>query len=375
MATGVTPKIQPAAPTAPSSRQFVWDAVWAARVTIGAVLLLSSRTWPSYWHKISGVIILAVLTYAVRSVRWGTLYNFFLLGMLFSYAIIALQYGIEMVLLGGKFPVLGSVLVAPTTEEVGKVLPLLVLVAVGWRGFRTSYGACDLMLCGAALGAGFGMVENAARLKQSWAAATGPALFGLPVFPDSYGGFMGHSATAAMIALCVGFVIYGLRKRRWLLPALLALCCAFLWMMVDHGLVNYSTYGSERGWFAPIRWIWAMDGNGLLSPYVLFGMILATMIGERILLFRMLRGVPRVKPGLALDYVARPLRTGWGYPQLRSVVLRVHTLFLYLLSGRRLGYLRAHLGGAIARDEREASALFKRYAAKVMLTQLAVKQS
>src|SRR3954454_3212974 len=123
MATGVTPKLQPGKTPAPSARRFVWDAVWAARVTIGVVLLLASRTWPSYWHQISGVIILAVLTYAVRSVRWGTLYNFFIAGMLFSYAIIALQYGIEMVLLGGRFPVLGSGLVAHTTEELGKVLP------------------------------------------------------------------------------------------------------------------------------------------------------------------------------------------------------------------------------------------------------------
>jgi hypothetical protein len=316
-----------------------------------------------------------VLTYPVRSIRWGSIYNFFILGMLFAYAIVALQYLIERVLLGGKFPVLGSVLVAPTTEELGKVLPLLVIVAIGWRGFRTSYGACDLMLCGAALGGGFGLVEDAARGAHSWPASIGPVVLGVPIFPDSYKGFMGHSASAAMIALTVGFVLYALRRKAWMLPAIIAVLIAFLWMMVDHGLANYATYGGMNNWFAPIRWIWAMDGNGRFSPYLLFALILVTMVGERILLFRMLRGLPRIKPRLALDYVTRPLRSGWGYPQFRSVVMRVQTLFLYLLSCRRLGYLRAHWGGANATDHAKAGALIKQYAAKVMVTQLAVRRS
>jgi RsiW-degrading membrane proteinase PrsW (M82 family) len=375
MATGISRKPAPVAPAATGAGRYVGDIVWAARVTIGVVLLLASRAWPSYWHQVSCVIILAALTYPVRSVRWGTIYNFLLVGMIFAYAIIALQYAIEEVLLGGKFPVLGSVLVAPTTEEFGKVLPLLVIVAVGWRGFRTSYGACDLMLCGAALGAGFGLVEDAARSHQSFAASTGPELLGVPIFPDSYSGFMGHSATAAMIALTVGYLVYALRRRRYLLPAIVAVLVALFWMMVDHGLANYASYGGSSGWFAPIRWLWAADGNGRLSPYVLFALILATIVGERIVLWRMLRGLPRIKPARALDYVGRPLRSGWGYPQLRGAVLRVRTLLLYLLSCRRLGYLRAHWSGATVTDQSKAGALLKRYGAKVMVTQLAVRQS
>lgn len=375
MAVALRPRPASAPPVAPplSPRRYLWDIVWAARVTAGIALLLASRTFPTFWHQISCLIVLAVLTYPVRSVRWGTIYNFFFTGMLFAYAIVALQYGIEKVILGGRFPLLGSVLVAPTTEEIGKVLPLLILVAIGWHGFRSSYGACDLMLCGAGLGCGFALVEDTARRTQSFPPSTGPHLLGIPIFPDSYSGFLGHGASAAMIALTVGFFVYAVRWRRWVLPSAIGVLVALFWMMVDHGLANYAVNASTASWFFPVRWVWKLDGSGTLSPYVLCGLILATILAERVLLWRILSGMPRLKPAAAA-YVFRPFQLGWGYPQLRATVLRAHTLLLYLLSGRRLGYLLAHWKGDTPPD-RLAAPLIKRYAGKVVLTQVAVRRT
>ena len=113
----------------------------------------------------------------MRSVCWGTLYNLFVLGFFFTFPIVGLQYFIEKNTWGGHSLVLGSVLVAPLTEEIGKILPLVLLLAMGRLGFRNSYGACDLMDCGAALGwlgvvrkrsAGYDFAPYAFRSWAAW---------------------------------------------------------------------------------------------------------------------------------------------------------------------------------------------------------------
>ena len=142
-------------------------------------------------------------------------------------------------------------LVAPLTEEIGKILPLVLLLAIGRLGFRNSYGACDLMLCGAALGAGFGLFESSARLTTLLLASS-PGLLGIAIFPDSYNGFIGHSGSTALIGLSLECLLYAVRWRRGCCQALAALqFFASSWMMIDHGVSNYATFGSERSWFFP----------------------------------------------------------------------------------------------------------------------------
>lgn len=368
------PELVRPAPAAPLWRRYLRDILWAARITAGIVILLASSTWPAWWHQISGLIILALLTYPVRSVRWGTIYNFFLLGMLFAYLIVACQYVIERVFWEGQHEIAGAVLVAPLTEEIGKVLPLALIVAIGWRGFRISYGACDLMLCGAGLGCGFGLVENVGYHQQAWT-PTGPELLGMHFFPDSWGGFLGHGASAAFISLTLGYWTYACRRKRWFLPAGIAVLAALFWMMVDHGLANYSVGNSPGSWFAPLRWVWTLDGHGELSPYILLMLILGTLIAERLLLSRVLRGLPRLKPAACFAYLRRPLQQGWGYPQFRSVVARVQSLLMYLLSYRRLGFLLAHWPGDVSPDRGNFGGLIGRYTGKVALVQRAVRKS
>jgi len=311
----------------------------------------------------------------VRSVRWGTIYNFFLLGMVFAYLIVACQYVIEQVLWEGQHQMAGSVLIAPLTEEIGKVFPLLLILVFDWHGFRISYGACDLMLCGAGLGCGFGVVENVGYHQQSWPTTYGPSLFGISIFPDGWGGFLGHGASAAFIALMLGYLAYAYRRKRWVLPALIAVLAALFWMMVDHGLSNYSVGSSPGYWFAPLRWIWTLDAHGELSPYVLLLLIVGTVTAERILLSRVLRGFPRLTPAACFAYLWRPLRQGWGYPQLRSAFVRLQSLLRYLLSYRRLGFLLAHWPGNVSPDRGTFAGLIARYTGKVALVQLVVRKS
>ena len=255
-----------AGPTPQPWRRYLKDILWATRLTVSVVVLLVGRAWPSFWHQLASLIVLTVLACPVRSIRWGTLYNLFVVGFFFTFPIVGLQYFIEKILWAGHSPVLGSVLVAPLTEEIGKILPLLLLLAIGRLGFRNSYGACDLMLCGAALGAGFGLFEDSLKMMRSFPTPSSPGLLGIAIFPDSYNGFIGHSGSAALIGLSLGCLLYAVRWRRWLLAGMGGVLFASMWMMVDHGVSNYATYGSQRDWFFPVRWIWAMDRHGELSP-------------------------------------------------------------------------------------------------------------
>ena len=358
-----------------SWRRYLKDILWATRITVSVVILLVGRNWPSFRHQLACLIVLAVLVWPVRSIRWGTLYNFFVIGFFFTFPIVGLQYFIEKILWGGHSLVLGSVLVAPLTEEIGKILPLVLLLAIGRLGFRNSYGACDLMLCGAALGAGFGLFEDSARLTTSFPTPSSPGLLGIAIFPDSYNGFIGHSGSTALIGLSLGCLLYAVRWRRWLLPGIGGLLFASSWIMIDHGVSNYATFGSERSWFFPIRWIWALDRHGELSPDVFLILIVATLVAERILLWRLLRGYPRLPVASCFEFIKRPLRQGWGYPQLRAVVLRLRSLSLYVLSYRQLAFLLIHWKGDLPPNKTVFGPLIARQTGKVAVSQLAVRQS
>ena len=354
-------------------RRYLGDIFWAVRITAGAVILISARTWPAFRHELLFLVILAILTLPVRSVRWGTIYNFFLVGFLFAFVIVGAQYIIEKVMLGGHYPHLGSVLIAPVTEEPGKIFPLVIILLLGWWGLRNSYGACDLMLCGAALGGGFGFLEQGARMNQSFPYPTSPVLFGVAIFPDSYGGFIGHGASTAFIALMLGYLLYAIRWRRWILPGLIGVLAVLFWMMVDHGLSNYSVGTNSRGWFFPIRWIWAADKSGGLSPYLFFALILGTIVAERVLLWRILRGSPHLSWRICVAHVRRPLQQGWGYPQLRAIVKRAQGLMLYVFSCRRLAFLKAHYMGDVPANRAAFAPLITKYAGRVAIAQIAVR--
>jgi RsiW-degrading membrane proteinase PrsW (M82 family) len=385
MATTMNPSSganQPAAPvgnmaTASPMQRYWKDILWVARLTVSVTVLAIGHTLPSFWHQLSCLIILAVLAWPVRSVRWGTLYNLFVLGFFFSFPILGLQYLIEKIAWGGQSPILGSALIAPLTEEPGKILPLLLLLAVGRLGYRNNYGACDLMLCGVALGAGFGFFEDSLRLVSHYPTPNSPSLFGIPIFPDSYSGFLGHSASTGFIGLALGCLLYAVRWRKWLLAGIAGVLFVPFWMMVDHGLSNYATWGprSHSNWLFLTRWIWDMDRQGKLSPYVFFTLLALAVVAERVLLWRMLKGLRRLSLSSCLAYVKRPWQQGWGYSQLRAVVWRIRCLQLYVLSYRQLAFLMAHWKGDLPPNRRVFAPLIARCTGEVAITQLAVRES
>jgi len=147
-------------------------------------------------------------------------------------------------------------------------------------------------------------------------------------------------------------------------------------MMVDHSLANYSVWGlPQGGWFSPVRWIWARDRHGELSPHVFLILIASTVVAERLLLWLFLRGYPHLSVAACFDFIKRPLRNGWGYGELRSVVLRIQSLSLYVLSYRRLAFLLIHWKGDLPPNKTIFGPLLARCTGKVAISQLAVRQS
>ena len=354
-------------------RWYVKDAIWAARIAVAIAILFATSAWPIYWQQLSFLIGLAILTYPVRAVRWGTIFNFVLIGCIWAFAIVGVQYLIEIVVLQNRAEVFRNVVIAAVTEEVLKVAPLLLVCSVGrWR-FRHSYGACDFMLLGGALGAGFGLFENLLQGHPFPGTPISPQLFGWVLFPDSIGGFVGHGASSALIGLFIGYLVYALRWKRLVPFAVVLLLFAVVWMIVDHGMANYQVGQGDMLLLA--RWIWALDNRGTWTPYIFLGLIVATIAFERVVLFIVMRPFPRLGVVRCASTIFQPLRVGFGYPQLRSVVMRLNALFLYALAFRQLGYLGAHLKGDTRVDRRAISRSVLHRAFEVMSMQRAVKLS
>ena len=178
----------------------------------GFAIILAGRDGRPYLHHVSFIVGLAVVTWAVRGVGWANIYDAFLAGVVGAYVIVALQWAIEIVILHGASPAFRASVIAPLTEEPLKVVPLLLLVFVlPWHGRWTS-GACDLMVCGVALGSGFGFVEDSLWRTRSYRDAIGPHFLGVPLTPDAHSGFIGHGASAGFICLAIGWWVW---MSRW----------------------------------------------------------------------------------------------------------------------------------------------------------------
>jgi RsiW-degrading membrane proteinase PrsW (M82 family) len=355
------------------ARRYVGDALWAAAIALAVAILLATDTWPILWQQLSFLIGLAVLTYPVRSVRWGTVYNFFLFGLVWGFVIVGVQYLLEMVLLGGRVETFRSAVLAPLTEEPLKVAPLLLAFLVArWR-FRHSYGASDLMLLAGALGAGFGFFENSLHGHPFPGTPVSPKVLGFTVFPDSIDGFIGHGAASAMIGLTLGYLIYALRWKRLAPWGVAAVLLSTLWVMADHGLANYRASSAEM--FFLFRWVWALDGQGTWTPYLFFALILLTIAAERVVLSRVLRPFPRLGLRQSLAAVRAPLRRGYGYGEVRAATMRAKTILLYVLAYRQLGYLGAHLKGDTPVDREAIAESVMRRTAEIVAAQRAVRLS
>jgi len=174
----------------------------------------------------------------------------------------------------------------PFLEEFLKLAPVLFFL---WRGRKSSswtMSASDVMLLGAASGAGFGLVEEA-YFHQ----AVGPTL-ALDWFPltriNGVTLTVGHSTWTALAAATLGFALVW-RPRR---PILYFLAMSgILWSFLDHSHHNYAI--DRRGF--TVDFFNFITGHGWLSLYFFVLAALAVIVGDLYVELKVLPPLPELK--------------------------------------------------------------------------------
>jgi len=210
---------------------------------------------------------------------------------------------------------------APITEEVAKVLPLVLLLIWGRSHLNRLGGPLDFAILAAATGAGLGFAEDLFQVGSfSWTTPESLLLglgigvlyllvivnplnrYPLPVFDFdiNYQGLVGilnpsveelelgatwpgHGVLPLLVGLAIGFAVLGRRRYGtrlvYLLPAL-----ALVWAIWDHFVANwYSFARCERADAPTLCGLTQLDFIGGLLPLVAIGgWALATLASQRV---------------------------------------------------------------------------------------------
>lgn len=275
------------------------------------VVVLGTKTLPALLFPVYFLILLLVLTTFNRTVPLRWVLSSFILGATVVPLPTLLVSAVFATILGEDSPLFYSVAV-PILEEAFKIAPLLVLLILPrWR-YRWTASASDLLILGAALGAGFDFYETTlSSFSGSWSAGTILDMHDFlhlgPIYPfpnlevKTFGGiglarvsgtlaaFTGHGGATAFIALAIGWVrllgawLKGKLGIVWLVLWIVPLI-VWGWMVFDHGMFNYIIDTADLPLL--LRVLYTLDIYGRLSTFVLYLLILATIGLERLLLWR-----------------------------------------------------------------------------------------
>lgn len=196
----------------------------------------------------AGLIILgsATRTVTLRELLWLFLMGGAMMGVGYLGGMLAPDYP-------------ANAFVIPPMEETLKLAPVLWVLWRG-RGARTwSMGVTDIMLMGAASGAGFGIVEDAyIRHAVGWTARVA----WLPLTEISGGRLIvGHAIWTALAGMMIGWALL-LRNRGKLAIGVGA--CGYAWSILDHAANNYAVH--VQGWSTNL--LNATTGYGWISIYL-----------------------------------------------------------------------------------------------------------
>lgn len=255
--------------------------------------------WAVYWPAIF-VIQYVTITTPWRVASLENIWFMFLIGMSIVPAITFIaQYALYTFVNIGSFKailisdaLLGDTdlmapVVAPITEEILKVVPLLIVLSWGMQGiWRRMIGPLDCALLAGACGAGFAFFEHLLLIGTNYWALLGPdrvAIVASPqigpilLFPEMiasqyYGVPMvtaGHAISAAFVGLTIGFGLYYRKKIKLLWPFIPAF--GLVWAIWDHFLWNYYSPNPYQPWLQILP---ALDLYGELLPYVFLALLI-----------------------------------------------------------------------------------------------------
>jgi RsiW-degrading membrane proteinase PrsW (M82 family) len=278
-----------------------WSWLSLLALVVALVAVPSLRPGARVWLWCWSILVLWFALARTKTLTWRFVN---LVGL--SGAALAPMIGLACVAMAGPLGLDvtqqdAAVVLAPV-EEVGKLLPLAVLLVVALARARR-FAVADFLLIGLAAGLGFQAVEDGLR-RVWWTTQPGAGAIGgdagvglaqyrpglLPGWHD-FGGeafWPGHHVTTAVVALGCG-AAWWLRPRLgrliWLLPAgLLAM------VSVDHAMTNAVAYrlnGSAPGphHVEPPEWLvgmWDVWGNGTAQrPLLVTGLLAAIMLDVR----------------------------------------------------------------------------------------------
>jgi hypothetical protein len=180
---------------------------------------------------------LAILTFAagpVRTLGWRAFAGAALTGFL-ALTGLARFVGRPLIENLGASNVLASAVWVPFTEELLKLIPVAIVIAIALRQPKARPSALDIMLLGAWTGAGFALYENAALGRGSFSLSTDPIVsFFIPsagngiafTWPVVQAAHLVHTALIALGVACVLF--YGRRIRYSWIAAVVAIAAALL---------------------------------------------------------------------------------------------------------------------------------------------------
>jgi RsiW-degrading membrane proteinase PrsW (M82 family) len=170
---------------------------------------------------------------------------------------------------------------AVPVEEVGKLVPLLLLRLVARRRFRR-FAAVDYLLLAAASGAGFQLAEEVLRAVSSTAGgALAVPRFGLFTLfpgavelPEAGVHFSGHGVTTALIGAAFGLAVVGARRYGawlWLLPVVA------VWVAgLEHMVFNAAVAGIEPT--QATRVLYTLSGGGAATRWFLLVLLVAAVL-------------------------------------------------------------------------------------------------
>lgn len=353
---------------------------WLYLVILTGGDLLSITVW-----SVPFLLMIAAVTTPWRTLSFATLFGLFMIGMgpVYLAALGAQLFlgigpieGLMRDLVDGlasagftsPIPNINKVIWAPVTEEVLKVVPLLVLLFWKGSGFKTLSGPIDYAVAGGVTGAGFALAEDiSVRMGQGFLEGPPSDVFALrlgPLYRDLVGSrpggrfgrsdfadnasfffpemqeifgvvWSGHGALAFGTGLSIGLAVW-LRRRLDSRLFYLAPPLVLLWAIWEHMMANwYGGAGCSRR-DVTMCTLAGFDLRGRIFPIlVLAGFALAVYLSGSVL-----RSYRRTDLALAGERLAfdELLASGW-----RKALSTIKDTLAFNRWRRRASYGTFHL--------------------------------
>jgi len=215
--------------------------------------------------------LLWIVAGPVRTIGWRAFVGAWLTGFL-GLTALARFVGTPIVDRLGVSSLLGTALWVPITEELIKMLPVILVLVMAMRRPRARPSVLDVVLLAAATSAGFNIYESATFGRGAFSLSSNPGLSLLVpgLFRGSaYGWTMmqtGHLVHTALLALSAAFTLMYPKQfaRRWIVPTV-----AIAAVLIEHCSQNGITTGQLNDTIGKLSIVLTLGGR--LTTLMLIG--------------------------------------------------------------------------------------------------------